>query len=475
MEGLVLAAFESVAETLSDFGLTMNQSKIYVATVQLGLGSVRQISVASKVAREEVYRMLPELEKLGLVERVLGKPIRFRAIPAEGALTVLIGHEEEKANERISLLKSKKEEVLRNIASIYGKRISEKGSDFVLISEKDAIIHETSSLINKAKKSIDIVSSNKKLARFVFVFADGLKKAQSRNVRIRIITEMPDDNHVVPMALEKYVPGNAFELRYANRLPSHFRIIDNSEAMITTSTEAQMAESPSLMTGNSSLVGLLQSYFEDLVHTSIKWTDVNFSAPERTKRFTGQLQPTEHAIFVYDSLETKHEVLFNHIQNALENGEAAVYVCSEESTDQIREAMKGFGINVEECEKRSALSILHYTDFYMIGGEFSIPRTLNLWHSLYSEAQQKGFKGLRVTGETACFFRHGLVKELMDYERVLQTSIDIPIVVICAYNSMLLNRDTNRTNAYMELTKAHGTVLFEDIEKKLGRIKMSES
>ncbi len=470
-----MAALESIAEPLSDFGLTMNQSKIYVAAVQIGLGSVRQISTASKVAREEVYRLLPDLEKSGLVVRVLGKPIRFRAIPAEEALAVLISQEEEKANRKISLLKSKKEEVLRNMASISGKRILEKSSEFVLISEKDAIIHETSSMINKAKESIDIVSSNKKLARFIFVFADALRKAQKRNVRIRIITEMPDDNHMVPLALEKYVPGNSFELRYAERLPSHFRIIDNSEAMITTSTEAQMAESPSLMTDNRSLVGLLQSYFEDLVHTSIKWVDVNFSAPERTQRFTRQLHPTEHAIFIYDSLEMKHEVLFNHIRNALENGEAAVYICSEESPDQIREAMKAFGINVEEHEKRGALSILYYTDFYMIGGDFSIPRTLNLWRGLYSKALQAGFKGLRVTGETACFFKHGLVKQLIEYERTLHMSTDMPIVVICAYNALLLNNAADQMNTYMGLVKAHGTVLFEDIEKQLGRIKMSSS
>ncbi|MCZ2856768.1 MAG: hypothetical protein O2U62_06710, partial [Candidatus Bathyarchaeota archaeon] len=73
---------EKNVEILTDFGLTGNQAKVYLAAARLRLASVGQISKVSKVRREDVYRILPKLEKMGLVERLLGKPTKIRATPA---------------------------------------------------------------------------------------------------------------------------------------------------------------------------------------------------------------------------------------------------------------------------------------------------------------------------------------------------------------------------------------------------------
>ncbi|NIU39390.1 hypothetical protein GWN65_05330, partial [Candidatus Bathyarchaeota archaeon] len=83
------------AEMLSDFGLTHNQAKVYIAIARLRLATVSQISKVSKVRREDVYRILPKLEKMGLVEKLLGKPTKIRATPVEEALPILIKHEED--------------------------------------------------------------------------------------------------------------------------------------------------------------------------------------------------------------------------------------------------------------------------------------------------------------------------------------------------------------------------------------------
>ncbi|MDH5448858.1 MAG: hypothetical protein OEX01_07660, partial [Candidatus Bathyarchaeota archaeon] len=109
-----LRYLEENAEILSDFGLSGNQAKVYLATAQLGLASVSQVSKCSKVRREDVYRILPKLEKLGLVERLLGKPTKMRALPAEEAFHVLIEREQEIANERMSTLMAKKDAFLKN-------------------------------------------------------------------------------------------------------------------------------------------------------------------------------------------------------------------------------------------------------------------------------------------------------------------------------------------------------------------------
>jgi len=90
-----LSPVEKAAEMLSDFGLTRNQAKVYIATAQLGLSSVGQISKLSKVRREDVYRVLPKLEKRGLIEKLLGTPTKIRATPIKEAIAILIKREEE--------------------------------------------------------------------------------------------------------------------------------------------------------------------------------------------------------------------------------------------------------------------------------------------------------------------------------------------------------------------------------------------
>ncbi len=185
-----------------------------------------------------------------------------------------------------------------------------------------------------------------------------------------------------------------------------------------------------------------------------------------------ELRPTNHLIFVYDSPEAKYSVLFNYLKVGLDKGEAGVYVASDENPSQIREAMKQFGIQVQRYEETRALRILGYKEVYVKDGKFRMATTMEIWDKLYSEALKRGFKGLRVTGEMACFFKHDLVQELLEYEKALHRVLDIPMVAMCAYSSHWLNKSKDPISLYGELARAHGTVLFTGIDHKLGRMEI---
>jgi len=98
---------------LCAFGLTPNQARVYLTVCRLGLAQVGRVSKASKVRREDIYRLLPSLEKLGLIEKVLGTPTKIRAIPVEDALSLLVKQEEDKAHKKMTELKAKKDEFLK--------------------------------------------------------------------------------------------------------------------------------------------------------------------------------------------------------------------------------------------------------------------------------------------------------------------------------------------------------------------------
>jgi sugar-specific transcriptional regulator TrmB len=456
-----MSHLEDGAKMLSEFGLTPYEAKVYLAVVRLGPTSASKISKLAGVRREEVYRTLPRLEKVGLVDRVLGRPVKVRALSLEDALSLLIDHKKEELEKEVSELGAKKERFLRSFKSdVQSADLRENGSHFVLISEKEAIARRTAVLAGNARKSIDLADSSDCVIRFILNYADALKKASSRGIKFRILTNCPDDENTVPDALENMIPKKTFSLRYHDEIPSRYVIFDSRESMITTSPEGGLAESNTLWTDDTSLVTLMQRGFEDQFRSATDCREFHYSASDKLTRVLKGLKPRDHAILVYNSPEVKREALFAYIMYGLERGEAAKYVCSEETPSEIRKGMRSFGVNVEEYEKTGALDILHYTSVYIKDGKFDIPDVMNTWNNYYREAMAMGFKGLRVTGEMSCFIEHRLVRELLEYEQSLHTTLDIPMTAICAYNSQALGRIDNPIDVYSELVKAHGKILF---------------
>lgn len=473
-----MLSLDENAQMLSAFGLTFNQAKVYITTTQLGIASISQISKVSKVRREDVYRILPKLERMGLVERILGTPIKVRATPVEETLSVLIKREQDLASKKLSMLIARKEEFLRHFNTYrMNKTFEEEEPHFILISQKDRILNKTLTMIKNAKREIGMTYSRDRLIQLIPIFSESLKKAIKKGVKIRIISEAPEREDSIPRIMEEYIsPRHFIDLRYTDLPPSHYIIVDNSQVLVATSTERPFAENSKIWTDNSSFIALMQRNFEDMWHASVNWKTIETSdVPEKLMRLVGQLKPTNHVLFLYEAPEAKYNVLFNYIKMGLENGEAAVYVATEETPEQIRETMKRFGIEVEKLEKIGALRVLGCNDIYVIDGKFDISTTKALWNKFYNEALAKGFKGLRVTGETACFFKLKLIDKLLEYENSLHKILDTPMVAICAYNANVLTKAKNPINLYTELVKTHGTVLFTGIDNKLGRIEIRKA
>ena len=57
-------------QILTNLGLTPVQARVYLALVESGPLRISAISKASDVARPDVYRILSNLEKIGLVEKI---------------------------------------------------------------------------------------------------------------------------------------------------------------------------------------------------------------------------------------------------------------------------------------------------------------------------------------------------------------------------------------------------------------------
>lgn len=195
---------------------------------------------------------------------------------------------------------------------------------------------------------------------------------------------------------------------------------------------------------------------------------------ERNKilEFVKRLEATDHAIMIYKNPKDRYDVLFTYLKAGLDNGEAVAYVTSQESPENIKQVMHDFGIDVERYERNGALRVIDFRDWYIIDGKFEASKTVELWRKLFNESKVKGFKGLRVTGETACFFEHDLVNELVEYERGLHRTLEIPMTAICAYDLEVLLSKEEWFNLLLNLLNAHQTAIM--IAGRVGAVSPSQ-
>ena len=76
-------------QALMDLGLSLLQAKIYLSLASFENAPIRTISKASNIAKQDIYRIMPALQKMGLVEEILGSPIRYQAISLKTGIAVL--------------------------------------------------------------------------------------------------------------------------------------------------------------------------------------------------------------------------------------------------------------------------------------------------------------------------------------------------------------------------------------------------
>ena len=75
-----LSNFDVHIQALNKLGLTTNQGKLYLTLLRTGKTSGSILSKETKLARQEVYRLLNELQEKGLVEKIISAPLEFQAV-----------------------------------------------------------------------------------------------------------------------------------------------------------------------------------------------------------------------------------------------------------------------------------------------------------------------------------------------------------------------------------------------------------
>jgi sugar-specific transcriptional regulator TrmB len=246
-------------DLLLGLGLSLNQARVYLAILKLEKTTVGQVAKFSKVRREDVYRLLPSLEKMGLVERLLGKPAEVRATPISDALSLLVSEEKSKFDERLTDMKNN---VQKLSLKDWKQPVLGENSIYILIAEKKAILAKTSDLVGNSRKEVALIADKERIIPVLAQFSDEYNQAIKKGAQIRLIFEGETPDGSLKEKVEKLVGGISVHVRFHREPLNHFIMSDDKEAMITTSKETGLGESPSLWTNNGNLIGVLRTGFE---------------------------------------------------------------------------------------------------------------------------------------------------------------------------------------------------------------------
>jgi sugar-specific transcriptional regulator TrmB len=268
-------------EALTGLGLSVLQAKVYLALSELGSATIKSIAKTANVARQDMYRLISELQAMGVVEKIISFPNQFRALPMRESIDILLQRRRKENSEAYA-------KAMLLIQRHKTKGLSNHSLDnvqFVLIPEKEALITRLRKSIETAERSVGTICSWQRFSPGVEILSEAIEKALRKGVEIRTIIEEPAENESISRTLRAFTEHPKFKLRVCREpTTSIMGIFDGNEMLLSTSVEGKTAESPALWTNNHSLLMVSLNYFESSWSKSIQINRGDTFEPSKTEK-----------------------------------------------------------------------------------------------------------------------------------------------------------------------------------------------
>jgi len=219
-----------------------------------------------QINRTETYRTIRNLQRRGLVEATLERPVRFQSVPFDRCLRILI--DERKAKLRI--LEQRGEELRRHFADVRVEPVSQEVERFQVVEGRLRIEQRLLGMYGQAQKSVMTVLSPSEVIRAdTSDLLDRLGDAAKNGLRVRVITSINQSNLGIVEKLRGNIEIRHLDLK-AKPIP-RVSIIDDNEALfeITTADESSRSdEEVALWINSHAFIRNLQAYFEEMWNSS---------------------------------------------------------------------------------------------------------------------------------------------------------------------------------------------------------------
>ena len=185
---------DQLQDQLAKFGLTGNQSKVYIYLGKYGSKSAPEVCKALKLPRTETYHLLTALQNKGIVSATFQHPIKFKAVPLDKAVWILVNAEKERIK---GLEKQEKDihELWEQIPEFHNQKTEDKEDKFQVLQGINQVQSKIIEMVDNAKKEFLVFGSEKDYLRFYH--ADFLEPLQKSKLDYKLLSSCSDKTNYV--------------------------------------------------------------------------------------------------------------------------------------------------------------------------------------------------------------------------------------------------------------------------------------
>lgn len=180
---------DTIQEKLSNFGLTQNESRIFMFLNKYGSKPAIEITRLLRMPRTETYRTINTLQNRGIISSTIDHPVKFSALPISKALDLLIRTE----IENIRILQNQKNEIMKmwNLLPSFAKEYDIVEEKIQILKGQNSIVSKIDEMICGTQRSLLLLGSEKNFIRLYH--SDSLEILQDDLSEIKILTSCSEN------------------------------------------------------------------------------------------------------------------------------------------------------------------------------------------------------------------------------------------------------------------------------------------
>ncbi|MFH0936404.1 MAG: helix-turn-helix domain-containing protein [Candidatus Woesearchaeota archaeon] len=251
----------------SSFDLNIYEVKIWTSLLSRGMATAGELSDISNVPRSRSYDVLESLEKKSFIIMKLGKPIKYIAVPPEEIIKRVKRNIQVRTNSKLESLEKIKQDPLFNELQIIFKQgikhvdpLSLSGS----LKNRTLSYDHLKSLLEKAQKSVTIMTTSNGLLRKIESFKYIFKKLSSQGVKIKIAAPITER-----LRKELKEISSNIEVRHIENINGRFVIIDSKDLVM------MLEDDKSIHENYDTAIWLKTPYFSTALENIFNHTWVN--------------------------------------------------------------------------------------------------------------------------------------------------------------------------------------------------------
>jgi hypothetical protein len=253
---------EQIQAELAKYGLTDNQSKVFIYLGKYGSKTAPEVCKALKLPRTETYHLLSSLQSKGIVFATFQHPIQFTALPIDKAILVLVNSEKE----RIKSLERNEKQLTEMWGSIPNFDTVKTEDEF-----KFQILHGTNQIFSKITEMTDTHSE-----KFMILGSEKDFLKLYHGDFLEPFVESKKEFYMLSTCTEKtlyiFDDLNRKNIRILDNAKEHpcFILKDSSELLFFTKSISNNTAPVALWTNSPAMISSMELLFESLWTNSKK-------------------------------------------------------------------------------------------------------------------------------------------------------------------------------------------------------------